>query len=406
MGLFSSDMTVQIGVDRSDFHPGDTVTATVVVGGEADDRVQGGRVELMYHNRHLDEEQTRDSNGNTSTKTVTRSRDVVVATQPLPPGPSGEPVAFGEHTLSFTFPWEAPPTAHEPEGFGDIVKWELRAILDRKLAVDPDAAQVVTVYSRPEYYASWTQSPPVAKSADCPMDLELSTRSVRPGEGISGELTITPRESFKGRAVRVQLERRRVDAPDNVHRTETMEGPELAGKTEFEAGQTLRFPFEVALPVGVPPSFYAQMNTMHWFIEGVVDRRLKSDYVVEAEIVVYTGTPGGPQPSARTDAERRAEDAVPEPPQPSAMAQPAAVEPVPGAEPAAAEPVPGAEPAAVDPVPAAEPAAVATSPPPSGPAPDATAEPGSHPANWYPDPWLSARLRYWDGNAWTGHTAD
>jgi hypothetical protein len=311
-------------------------------------------------------------------------------------GPSGEPVAFGEHTATFTFPWEAPPTAHEPEGFGDIVKWEVRGILDRRMAVDPDAAQVVNVYSRPEYYASWTQSPPVAKSAECPMDLELSTRSIRPGEGISGELTITPRESFTGRAVRVQLERRRVDAPDNMHRTETIEGPELAGKTDFEAGQTLRFPFEIALPVGVPPSFYAQMNTMHWFIEGVVDRRLRSDYVVEAEIVVYTGTPGGPQPNVPTEAERRAEAAVPEPPQPSAMPQPAAADPVAGAE----------APAAVQPAPAAEATAAATPPPPSGSAPDATAEPGSHPANWYPDPWLAARLRYWDGNAWTGHTAD
>ncbi|HKP90989.1 MAG TPA: DUF2510 domain-containing protein, partial [Thermoleophilaceae bacterium] len=45
-------------------------------------------------------------------------------------------------------------------------------------------------------------------------------------------------------------------------------------------------------------------------------------------------------------------------------------------------------------------------PPPPGSAPGATAEPGSHPAAWYPDPWLAARLRYWDGNAWTGHTAD
>ena len=30
----------------------------------------------------------------------------------------------------------------------------------------------------------------------------------------------------------------------------------------------------------------------------------------------------------------------------------------------------------------------------AGPAPD-----------WYDDPWRQARLRYWDGTAWTGHTA-
>jgi hypothetical protein len=35
------------------------------------------------------------------------------------------------------------------------------------------------------------------------------------------------------------------------------------------------------------------------------------------------------------------------------------------------------------------------------PAPaQATAPPG-----WYDDPWRQTRLRYWDGMAWTGHTA-
>jgi len=27
------------------------------------------------------------------------------------------------------------------------------------------------------------------------------------------------------------------------------------------------------------------------------------------------------------------------------------------------------------------------------------------PAGWFPDPWNSAAVRFWDGRAWTGHTA-
>ncbi|MEA2368691.1 MAG: Arrestin (or S-antigen), N-terminal domain [Thermoleophilaceae bacterium] len=364
MSVFKSDITVQLGIDRSEFHPGDSVTARVVVGDGADDRVQGGRVELAYENRYLDEERYRDSDGDSQTRTVTRSETVVAASQPLPGGAAG-PVAAGEHTVTLTFPPQSPPSAHEPEGFGDLVRWEVRAILDRKMAFDPDAKQQVTVFSRPEQYASWAQSAPVSKSADCPMGLELSTRSLRPGEGISGQLTITPRESAKARAIRVQLERRRTDTPDNVHRTETLEGPQLAGKTDLEAGQTLTLPFEMALPVGVPPNFMTGKSNLHWFVEGIVDRRLKSDFVVEAEIVVYTGMPG-PEGSGAWAA-------------------------------------PSGEPVASIPEPVETPAAAAAAP---GGAPDATAAPGSFPANWYPDPWLSARLRYWDGNAWTGHTAD
>ena len=36
------------------------------------------------------------------------------------------------------------------------------------------------------------------------------------------------------------------------------------------------------------------------------------------------------------------------------------------------------------------------------PAPAQTATP----PGWYDDPWRQARLRYWDGTVWTGHTAE
>ena len=36
------------------------------------------------------------------------------------------------------------------------------------------------------------------------------------------------------------------------------------------------------------------------------------------------------------------------------------------------------------------------------PAPAQTATP----PGWYDDPWRQARVRYWDGAVWTGHTAE
>lgn len=44
--------------------------------------------------------------------------------------------------------------------------------------------------------------------------------------------------------------------------------------------------------------------------------------------------------------------------------------------------------------------------PPPAPPPPPPPPPSNIPADWYPDPKGEKRLRYWDGTAWTDHTAD
>ena len=380
MGVFGSDMTVQAAVDRTAVHPGDVVTVKVWVGGQLDQRVRGGRVELACINRFKKQEREYNHDGPDHNRTVIREETFVAVWQPLPPAPDG-PVAFGEHTVQLQFPPDAPPTAYEPAGFGSMVRWEVRAILDRHMSFDPDASIEVHVASFPNQYAHWAQSPPVAKSHEVPMQLDqLSARILRPGGQITGVLHVNPQESVKARSVRVQFERRRTDTPDNMQSTESGPEVELARDVKLEAGQPQQYPFQIPLPEGVPPTFAAAKSYMHWYLEGIVDRKMRSDFVCECEVVVFTGAG---EPTA---------------PGPQQVAGQVASVPV-----ATGAPAPYGGAAPQGPV---APQPIATPPAPSGGAPSAEAQPGSFPADWYPDPWLHARLRYWDGNAWTGHTAE
>ena len=72
-----------------------------------------------------------------------------------------------------------------------------------------------------------------------------------------------------------------------------------------------------------------------------------------------------------------------------------------GGGPAAAQPVIPAGPPVTGTQ--AMPAIRASTPPEPPPLPQPA---GGPPADWYPDPHGEKRLRYWDGTAWTGHTAD
>ena len=439
MGVFGSDMTVQAAVDRTALHPGDVVTVRVAIGGQPDDRVQGARVELACKNRFRKREREYNSDGPDHERTVTREETFVAVWQPLPAAPDG-PVALGEHTVQLQVPPDAPPTAYEPEGFGSMVKWEVRAILDRRMGFDPDATIEVGVFSLPHQYAHWAQSPPVAKSHEVPMGFDqLSARVLRPGEQITGVLTVDPRESAKARTVRVQLQRRRTDTPDNLQDNETATEVELARDVKLEAGQSLQYPFQIPLPEGVPPTFAAAKSYMRWYLEAVVDRKMRSDFTAEAEVVVFTGAgdgaaaqaaaaqpqvggyaappmaggaqpvgspggagaPGGPAPGSPGGA---GAPGGPAPGSPGGAGAPGGA--VPGGQPGGM-PLPGgaqAPPGTFGEPGGTQPLAAPLGPP--GGAPAAEAQPGSFPADWYPDPWLHKRLRYWDGNAWTAHVAD
>jgi sporulation-control protein spo0M len=432
VSVFGSNMTVSAAVDRNSVHPGDSVTVKVVISGQPDAKVQGARVELACKNRYREKERDYDSDGHSQTRTVTREHTVVAVWQPLPAAPDG-PVAFGEHTITLQFPPDAPPTVYEPDGFGEVVTWEARAILDRRMAMDPDASIPIYVGSFPNQYAHWASSPPVAKSHEVPMAFDqLSTRVLRPGDQLTGVLTVNPRESAKGRSVRVQFERRRTDTPDNMEHVETSTEVELARDVKLEAGQPLQYPFQIPLPEGMPPTFAASRSYMHWYLEGIIDRKLRSDFVVEAEVVVYTGAPGaGPQAGAQPGMGQPGGAPQPIAPgfgqpvemgapggfgqpgggdagygQPGAPGQPGGAAPGGYAQPGGMQ-LPGGVQA--DPSGFQQPAGpqpIASPPAPPGGAPSAEALPGSFPADWYPDPWLQSRLRYWDGNAWTGHLAE
>jgi len=153
--------------------------------------------------------------------------------------------------------------------------------------------------------------------------------------------------------------------------------------------------FSSDLGVGV---YVALVASLAIFLGGLL--LVRPDLARRLEAATEGRERARPDATSAQPAGTPAATATPRAAAPQAPAVPAARPQAPAAPPSPAAPTREAPPAtpAAAPQPAAAPAPAAA--PPEPPA----AHPGP-PAGWYPDPQGLARLRYWDGTAWTDHTS-
>jgi len=275
---------VAVSVAEPSTVTGGSLDATVVVSGEMDEKVRGLRVELLYVNEYRYERRETDhhsgsSSGSSTTRTIveTTTEDVVVQTinYPLDTTPS----IVGERAVQLWVPADAPPTA------GPLVRWKVRAVIDRKLGGDVTAEARVVVASTRESGAARAAAAP---EVDEQLEITLSDRHVRPGDTVSGVLVVKPGKTVKFTDVRVEIQSHRRDQ-DGLHDDETIAGLAVSGKTEVEGGSRREFPFELQVPLDAMPSFTASRNEVHYDFVASGARRLRTDYNATAPLHVFGG---------------------------------------------------------------------------------------------------------------------
>ena len=101
------------------------------------------------------------------------------------------------------------------------------------------------------------------------------------------EVVLTAPTDLSVRALRARVRGVRTD-PDKL--VTGYEGPvvTLAEPLKLAAGVSEPFPFEVEVPADARPSFEAPRNELHWYLETILDRRLRSDPTGRLELVVRT----------------------------------------------------------------------------------------------------------------------
>ncbi len=294
--------TLGVALDRpsGSYYPGQIVHATVLLQSDKDLTVREGRVALVRHEeyQYRYRHQTRDSHGHVQTSTGSRwatdEREVnrqIFLQEGVIPGGSVRTFQF-----NLAVPPDAPPTC----AGGKIIKlkWLVKATLDRKMAADVNSEAEVTVLMGPRGQATGPGQYGMSNEPEeAQVTLALPRAEWRVGETIGGQLVIRSQKDFDVTEIRVELVRQESVPREEGNTAEQTQTVKVAAQTELRAGDSLSFPFSVAIPAPGPASVRTRYGSITWLLKGVLARRLRRDTTVQEEVFVYTGSPdSGPAP--------------------------------------------------------------------------------------------------------------
>lgn len=308
MALFGK--AVQIGIDVEGgsevFYPGDALSGIIRL--EAKKKVKFEEIRLELNSiekfKVRVEQVDIDDEGfeMTSTHSKTETSKVNWAKVALLPG--------GELAKGFKqeFPIEIaiPDGVYSTHKGGSLASfdWELRVVVDRKMAVDVN--EEVEIIIGALVSEEWFEPAEVGESNEpdeADMCFVLPKQAWLLGETVSGELRVNPKNDFKVSEVRVELERYEYSPldPNDVmgtfsytydetalseEYTKTVVKESLSGKIKYATDEEHKYSFEFAMPTEAPLSGGTPNSACNWSLKGVLNRTMRKDTVVTVVVQV------------------------------------------------------------------------------------------------------------------------
>jgi hypothetical protein len=287
--------------------PGGTVNAVVTITGDPDEAVRGATARLVRTALVKVTETNVLSHGYHDSLL---SDDVVVAEAPL--RDSRGRVLPGEHVVSLALPADALPSATK------VVSWSVRAVIDRRHGIDVKAKAPLEVLVGPERFADEATTEPRYVGERC-VDLELPTRTLRPGEALTGNVVVRSTRAMTLNEVFVGLART-VGTAKGHDTTAVVTQGLLDEPLVLEAGDTRTYPFDLTLPDDADPTVLGQATTppcashIAWAVTAVAepvrspDERYDTKPGVSVSLNVYNANvappplPGEAEETAALDA--------------------------------------------------------------------------------------------------------
>jgi hypothetical protein len=239
------------------------------------------RVELVGEETYFVKETHRDSQGHTSTRVVQKTGTIANITNTI----ATEPVllkGLEQHwNISLQLPAEAPPSCR-----GQLVniRWKIKVTLD--VPNQPDQSQEIplqVLHVLPQDIKITTSSGEQVFT-DFIANLEVAQIAF-PDDTLIGRLTMQIKDKLNVQGIRVELVK--VEDAGARDSSEVTSKIEVSGSSSFNPFESPSFDFSLNIPRDAPPTANSVHSSLRWNIKAVIARRLKTDFNMEHEILVY-----------------------------------------------------------------------------------------------------------------------
>ncbi len=274
---------IDIETDRpgKPYYPGDVIHATISIRSASKVKVREVFAGLVLWERY--QYGTTDDEGDRTTSWAT-AEDFAVKETLM--GEGEIPAGFSEtYHLDFPVPMNATPPYN-----GKIVqnRWLFKVVLDRRLKRDIRKEVDIPIIVPPPSDATEGEYGEVNHLDKADIQVVLPKLSWVEGADLTGKLRIHPRANFSVGGVRLELVRQEYVPRDEGNLHTVKEGTvQLAGKTKFDEGMAVEFPFTVPIPRRGCPTRRTGRSIVTWTLRAALTRRLAKDYKASQDIQVY-----------------------------------------------------------------------------------------------------------------------
>lgn len=132
---------------------------------------------------------------------------------------------------------------------------------------------------------------------DCILILKTPEGMLSNG-AVSGSFQIQVLHEFQVNGIRVELEK--LENANVKYTRDIVARQDLCGPTLLNITDSYCFTFSLPLPPDAPPTTVTPHSSLSWQVRAILDRKLRKDYCVERDVIIYNGLPEEEIPSCNS----------------------------------------------------------------------------------------------------------